>query len=499
MQWNCGRSPIVANALMALSILCGASLCRAATPPGSAQAQEHWRALADIDSQAAVALIEDSHPGASVELHDVEFTSLVAAAKQHLSERIPQVIDYPGYRAVMDGLAADFRDGHIWAHPTALPIYVKWTGIVLSRQDHQWVVASQLPIPGKPDVTNARLLSCDALDAESWAKERIALFQGNAQIEAELVNAAPWLLLDEGNPFLKRPSTCVFQRTGEPPVQMALHWGGASQDVIEDAIEKAGTESQVGLAVKTFEDGYWISLGTLKAEAASLVKEAADQQAMLRAAKFVVVDLRGNGGGSSRYAEQLTKILVGEKRVAATDVRQSCSGDYWRASEGNLAARLAARGAFGNASQGPELAEYDATTRMMQDALKAGRAFSPTLPLCSSHAPATKPSPLPALPRSLMKGRLIIITDHSCFSSCLLAVDLFRKVGATQVGEATDISRRYMEVRQIMLPSGLTYFSTLQKVALGEGDFGPYVPDLSFPGRINDSASLRAWVRTVAK
>jgi hypothetical protein len=444
-----------------------------------------------------MALVEDSHPGASAELHDMEFASLVATAKQHLNERIPRVADYPSYRAVMDGLAADFKDGHIWAHATVLPVIVRWTGIVLSRQDRQWIVASQLPMPGNPDVANARLLSCDGVDAQAWAKERVALFHGNAEIEAELVNAAPWLLFDKGNPFLKRPDICVFQRPGETPVQMTLHWVGATQDIVDDVVEKASTNSRIGLSIAPLDDGYWISLGTLKDEAAALVAEARHNEAVLRKARFVVVDLRGNGGGNSEYSQELASILVGDKRVSATDIARNCSGDYWRVSAENLEARLATRAGLEKSLQKPELAEYDGTTKGMQDALKAGRAFSPALPTCASQArkSATRPT---VLPPSLMKGRLIIVTDHSCFSSCLLAVDLFRKVGAIQVGESTDISRRYMEVRQILLPSGLTYFSTLQKVALGEGNFGPYTPDVRFPGKMNDTTSLQAWVKTIA-
>ncbi len=93
-----------------------------------------------------------------------------------------------------------------------------------------------------------------------------------------------------------------------------------------------------------------------------------------------------------------------------------------------------------------------------------------------------------------MNGRLIVLTDRYCFSSCLMAVDLLRRVGAEQVGEATDVSTRYMEVRTVTLPSGLRNFSTLMKLTLGLDDFGPYAPDRAYAGDLSDTAEVRTWI-----
>lgn len=464
------------------------SLCQGAELQVDTSA--HWRALSDIDSRAALKLIEDNHPGASPALNDKLFLTQLDTARKHVLERVPKVVDYPGYRAVMAGLATDFKDGHIWARPTVIPSFVQWTGMMLSRRDHQWIVASQYPIPGKPDVVGARLQSCDGVEAEAWSKERIALFHGNAEIEADLIDAAPWLLLDEGNPFLKRPKACVFQRTGEPAIPMTLYWGSGSQDIVTVEMEKAQPRSEVGLGIATVKGGYWISLGTLRAQAANLVAEAKQQQLALQNAKLVVIDLRGNGGGDSTYAWDLAKVLVGDKRVDATYTPKGCEGAYWRVSEANIAARESSRSHL----QESQWAEYDSTTDAMRKALAAGQPFSPALPSCAAHALDRVPAVKPHLPHSSMKGRLVIVTDHLCFSSCLLAVDLFKKLGAVQVGEATNVSLRYMEVRQTILPSGLTYFSTLQKVSIGDDAFGPYEPNMPFPGQISDTGSLQTWV-----
>ena len=130
----------------------------------------------------------------------------------------------------------------------------------------------------------------------------------------------------------------------------------------------------------------------------------------------------------------------------------------------------------------------------MEAAVEQGRAFSPALPQCARGSLAAMPQAPSELPTSAMAGRLIIVTDRTCFSSCLLAIEMFRRLGALHVGEATDMSTRFMEVREILLPSGLRTFSTLQKVAVGLGDFGPYEPKIVYPGALHDEQKLKAWV-----
>jgi hypothetical protein len=49
------------------------------------------------------------------------------------------------------------------------------------------------------------------------------------------------------------------------------------------------------------------------------------------------------------------------------------------------------------------------------------------------------------------------------------------------------------------LPSGLRTFSTLQKVAVGLGDFGPYQPQLVYPAALADTDKVKAWVAALPR
>jgi hypothetical protein len=72
--------------------------------------------------------------------------------------------------------------------------------------------------------------------------------------------------------------------------------------------------------------------------------------------------------------------------------------------------------------------------------------------------PAAPPKPAMATqPPSLMKGRLILLTDNLCFSSCLVVTDDFRTLHAFHIGRTTDAATHFIEVREQYLPSAIHF------------------------------------------
>ena len=464
--------------------------------PLAAQASDSpWRVIAERDARAALELIERNHPGADPTLGDAAFMELLQKARAHVEERLLRVDSYPAYNALMSGLAADFRDGHIWSTPLVQYNFRAWTGIILSRRGGTWVVGAQDPDVGGSDLLGHRLVSCDGMAAEEWGKERIGLFRGNPEVEAQLAQNAAWLLLRDGNPYLARPENCVFESPQGAREEVELDWRQVQVSEIEPFVERAeGQRPAAGLGVTPFAGGYWIGLETLSTSAANVVAEVEQLTAELRQAPMVVLDLRGNTGGDSSYAAAIAKNLVGDGRVtAAVRPTATCRGAFWRVSQGNLEML---RGWRDRLQEGdPQSYAYvSGLVEDMEGGLDENRSFAPALPDCAKETTAEAQTGYGDLPPSAMSGRLVLVTDRSCFSSCLIAADLFRRLGATHVGEATDVSTRYMEVRQEVLPSGIRTFSTLQKVALGTGDYGPFEPAIKYAGDLSATEDLQGWV-----
>lgn len=459
-----------------------------------------WHTIAAKDSDAALALIETDHPGAAPELGDTAFQARLALAKAHVAERLPKVTDYPSYAALMAGLAADFQDGHIWSNAIVGTQLVNSSGILLIRRNDHWVVGVQQTIDGEPDIKGSVLLGCDGKDANTWAFPRITQFRGDPSLEAIRASAALWLLTDDSNPFLIRPSRCRFAKPGLQPQDVVLHWHPALTARLRAAVEKVTKHSDSGMKVEPFSGGWWIGLDTLDDTAQKVVDLVQNNQAAIRVAPMVVIDLRGNGGGDSRYSSAIARALVGDKTFAAAQVSlPTCSGDFWRVSQSVFAAvqHNLERAEADHDAAG--ISFYRPVVNDMRQAIIVHRGFSPSLPVCARDTIAVNQDNAPqSLPPSEMKGRLVLITDHSCFSSCLIAANLFRRLGALHVGEATDRSTRYMEVREEILPSKLRAFSTLQKVAVGLGDYGPYIPEITYPGALSDDTMLKTWVASLA-
>jgi hypothetical protein len=97
-----------------------------------------------------------------------------------------------------------------------------------------------------------------------------------------------------------------------------------------------------------------------------------------------------------------------------------------------------------------------------------------------------------------MHGKVVLLTDSACFSSCLQAAAYFRALGAVHVGHTTSANTHYSEARFIVLPSGLTNFVTLWGIMpYAPRRIGPFVPTHIYEGDISDTTKLEQWVAVI--
>lgn len=459
-----------------------------AAPASADEIGDAWQRIAEIDSAAALALIEQNHPGARPEVGDEAFQARLATARRHVAERLPRVASLAGYNALIMGLATEFGDGHIRTSALAAQSTVGWAGLLAQRRGGRWVIARDFNEGAV--LEGAELQSCDGIAANTLARDRLGQFRANAAVEASMARVAWALLVDDGNPFLERLRACRFRLAAGAEEERILPWRSVPAQQMQQQVSEALSRPRAGMGVEPFAGGYWIALQTLDDSAEPVVERVRALKAELRAAPMVVLDLRGNGGGNSDYASSIAEVLAGSDSVQAIGgVEQDCSGAFWRASADNASAM---RG-YVDGAEGALRQWIVAAVTELDQAVAAGQAFAPALPACAREV-ANAPPPLGAPPPLAMRGRLVLLTDRACFSSCLIAADIWRRLGALHIGEATDLSTRYMEVRDEPLPSGLRTFSTLMKLALGIGDFGPYEPAVPYPGALDDTEALKAWV-----
>jgi hypothetical protein len=308
------------------------------------------------------------------------------------------------------------------------------------------------------------------------------------------VLSAPRLLVDEGNPFVTRPSACLIETDGRQRA-VELHWKNVNRAAFLAAVK--GVSGTPGYGLRQVGPAQWISIETFGVKAQAVIDAARAQQEQLRNAPYVVVDLRGNGGGDDDYGYRLATILYGEPYAVAHigyGGDQTACPPVWRATAENINAVEATRQQFARSGETAGAKEYSEAVIAMRRALAAHRELTGSL-TCA----APQDTLVPTNAVSLLHGRVFVLTDSVCFSACINVVAYFHKLGATLVGQTTGADTHFSEVREITLPSGLSTFSTLQAV---EPDLpravGPYVPDAPYDGDISDTAALEMWIAGLA-
>ena len=460
----------------------------------SSSATDEWQALTRMDVEAAYALLEENHPGALPEVGDTGFLAALASGHAKALARSTTVTNFEGYTATVGEFAAAMGDGHIRSRVRFLPRTLQWAGIVAAKRGANWFVANEDPDIVGVQLTGARIINCDGQDADARAIEALH-FRADMSSQASQALYGGWLLMDDGNPFVARPHECSFESGGQN-VPVALHWTNINLDTLLRQYWKH-PYGEAGYGVRRTAAGYWIAIQQLSPRAQPVIEAVKSQQGDIRSSPYVIVDLRGNGGGDDAYGRALAEALYGSEHV--TSILGPKAGEagvcdpVFRASQDNITAIGASALEFVKSGDKAGADEYTTAVRRMKAAAAAGHALTGSL----SCKPKTHSQPRKA--PSMMRGKVLVLTDVACFSSCIGTVEFFRKLGAVQVGQVTGADTHYSEVREIGLPSGLATFSTLTAIEPEEPrNIGPYAPAYEYDGDISDTTAVEKWVTDVA-
>jgi len=451
-----------------------------------------WHEMLQVDIEAAYQLLSEDHPAMAQSLNNEKFKKDIEQGRLQALERARQVTNFEGYLATMKGLANSAGDKHIWSRTSYKSDKQHWAGLVVSRHGDSYVVVEHETTEASESLVGAELTSCDQLPVKEFSENKLGGFYAVWSVEAQRIQKAPNLLIDNGNPFVLRPKVCDFSLHGIN-IEQKLDWRSIKNDDLGDRLKAARNRGVAGFGLRTFEGGYWIAVQSFNSKAGKVVSEVREKEEVLRKAEIVVLDMRGNGGGNSLYGSQIADVLFGHDRNSALkgDQEKSCD-KIWRVSPGNLKQMNYYVEHFGEIM--PEFIErFKPTVELAETAYSNGEEFTGAT-TCKKSVSVKK-----TLPPVAALGKIVVVTDNTCFSSCLNVVDKFRKLGALHLGQSTDAGTHYMEVREELMPSGLSFFSTLQAMSPSSPfQYGPFDPDIVYEKDISDTKSLEKWVLEVA-
>jgi len=457
-----------------------------------------WAAIFQSDLQAARRIILENHPGPVDALNPGFGEWLDAGFQQQLA--LARSIDTAdAYVYAMQKFVGGFRDGHLGIRFDVDRGLPRWPGFFATWRNDTVVVHTVDSEIISTLVEGDRLRSCDGQTAEILVRRRVFDFQYNPALPAYWVPAAALAFVDLGNPFVDVPKQCVFAR-GNEEIATDLEWREFSWDDRRDEYSAASgrTRPEVGLYVP--EAGvYWLQASTFGPNEAQvgIYEDAFRQLREARtSAKLVVLDLRGNNGGSSMWANLFAEALWD----VSSDDDEDAEYVEWRVSEGNIAywetVPSMLRKQFGDSHSSINWSKH--VLANLVESLEDGKDLWRETPVDdepnATDAQAAKNSD-PVTPS--YGGTVVVLTDTTCGSACLDAMTLLAKVPEViHVGSVTAADTQYMESRAAELPSGLATLVIPIKVYRGRvrPDGGYFTPAFRFDGLHWTDSALRTWV-----
>ena len=484
--------------------LAGLSLCFAETtaPASGEPAAEAWRQLTRTDLAFVRQLVLQNHPG-SVDDQNPDFAAHLESNYAAACQVADHAGSFEGWLFSLRFYVASFQDGHFEFGESLNHEKVRWPGFFATYAgDGKYQVSA--PEPGEADElppAGAELLSCDGHPIPELMAADVLPYCGIRTLEASCYRYALRLLLDEGNPAHPVYTTCRV-KVGDQEKDYALRWRAIASADLAARRRPVSRGARVKSSLETTADGgAWLRLSDFNPspEDARALHALFARLAEVRAAPYVVFDLRGNDGGSSDWGEEVIKNFFGPQTLARLQLRDHSSVD-WRVSPGNLAYLRDLLPKI-ERNFGKESIPFTLVSRIvleMDEAQAHGQPFY--------HEPAEHPQEVSGANQGAgisreppsYRGKVFLLTDAWDASAALDFCDLLLGVdGVVQIGQPTYADSVYLEARwPLALPSGLGNIGLPIKVYRDRtrGNNQPYVPTYRWRGNITDTAGLKTWV-----
>jgi hypothetical protein len=483
-----------------------------AAAPAKPTTPEQWRKAAETDLAAIKKLLED-HTPIPFDAENPEHGRWLNEGYVKAQTLAAQAQDEHGHFFALSFYVNGFQDPHIAFNLNGDRPDPMWPGFIAAKKGDAATVVYRDPAdPQAPDI-GAVISGCDGLKLDDFARERILPFSGNEKIAQSQRQTIGRALLDRHNPFAARAKSCVFE-TPNGPQTRELIWREVPKEKAENDAWYAtfrnsisGPQTDWGVT-EPVPGVTWIGVPTFSSgedtapKLKQLIADVEAKAAAMRKGTAIVIDTRGNGGGSTFWSERLTNAIFPPDVVSGLSEASGKSAADWRASDGN--ARYWRQVSRDYATEfGPVTLESlgalflaGAIWAHKDDTPPIWRFFLDGEPGQTGGLTLKRPKggtpPFPA--------KVFFLSNGSCGSTCLNFADQVLMIpGVKLIGSATSGDSAYMEVRDEALPSGLARMTFPQKVwrGMGRGNLEAYQPDLAYDGPWDDK-SVRAWVLGLA-
>jgi hypothetical protein len=459
-----------------------------------------WRALAIADVNAMRALLRD-HTPIPFDDENPAYSLWLKAGHDAATARAAAVTSEAGYIYTLSAYANGFRDPHISVKLNQ-PRVAGWPGFVAVARGDEVVVAQRDASDPLAPQLGARIESCDGQKPAALIQSRVSPFTRAAGVPQRW--NVPDLFLDFQNPLVPLASSCTV-RTGGEVMDIDLRWrrvsGVASTFGADLSAAVFGPTAEWGLT-EPAPGVFWIGIPTFqhgeREQLRRLIQAVRVRDKQMRNARAIVIDTRGNSGGTTIWATQLAEAIFTPKVLRAAEPqieRDRRVAAELRSSPENIAHLRSFIAGLQGSDVKQDRRSFESRLKGME---RVATHDSPLLRIGSrkitpaggmtTQRPRHATSPFPA--------QVYFLSNGTCSSTCLIFADKVLMVpGVRLVGSATSGDTPYGEVRKEKLPSGRAELTFPQSVlrGRGRGALEAYQPDIPYDGAWDD-ASVRAWV-----
>jgi hypothetical protein len=494
------------HALAALSLVCLAGPALAQDAPSRPATPEAWRELTLSDLAAAREVLNTQTP-IPFDTENPSYPAWLQQGYEQATARAAAVTDQSGYYYTLAFYLSGFGDPHISVNSSADLPPPSWPGFVAASRNGGAVVVMRDESDADAPAIGAQILSCEGRMLEDLATERLYPFVLNERLALDRRRAATRLFMNRPIPGAPPPANCRVSENGAER-DITLRWRALPDpaDAYWAAYQTASVGARAEWGVSEPAPGvFWIGIPTFASggdavpQLEQLVRDIQARAADMRAGRAIVIDVRGNGGGSSLWADRIAEAVFGERVVQrAARASSGRSATDWRASADNIVYWRAwltdvAIPEFGADSEAVQFGR-SAIEGMERALMRDPPIWRQGWPIVSRSGGLTERRPRGG--RAPFAARVYMLSNGTCGSSCLNFADTVLFVPGVQlIGSATAGDGPYMEVRNVTLPSSLATLTIPQKVwrGMGRGPLEAYQPDIAYDGAWDD-ASVRAWV-----
>lgn len=454
----------------------------------AAQPQPTWKDMAQSDLDFTAKELKTLYISA-VFPDPKAFGQRIAVSYDVAKKEAAQVTDFGGYRAVLSRFINSMDDAHVSISFRLAQTSLAWPGFLAVYQGRRFLTAAS---EGGAIADGQEIAACDNLPMAEWSR-RIAAYEGGFPGLQETNNSmARAIFVDRGNPFVKRPTTCMI---GGHRVNLA--WRPISRVDYTNKIRAQRTTRSREATITSFgENSAWVKMGYFypndKNEAEAFHRLIADAPS-LRQKDVIVLDVRGNGGGSYHWPMGFLRGLYGQPYTDHFARARLAIVPVSRAHERVVELFAKYNGQNDEFKAPADIAtQWDPKNAGLKRATASGAAyFRP-----SGDLPKGPTGPAPANP---VKSKVYVLTDFACHSVCISFIDETKRIpGLTQIGLETGVDSRTGTPMDIDLPSGNGHITLAVMTRDGRerDDNSPHRPTHEFQGDIRDTAAVQQWIQT---